>query len=323
MFVQRSAALSTTLALSPRSRRLLVLAAAVCLGMTGCATVPGDSRTRLIDIPLAAAHGDIAFSVTTGTRHGPACTQGEDCPPSAASAATIRFAGQVQRLAGILQKGARALYPDLEQRVPRLAGGGFDIHVVDGDGPGSASSPNGRVALNSALGVQRPYDDWVAFVIAREMGHVIARHHEENSLAGIATSALMNIILPGSGVLKLLISAGGSALAAKSQHEAQTLAADAIARDLLVASGLRLRDISLTLLIEPVLLDEGKWSNDFRRSADNFVSHVHTAELAETNTLARQALHQAGRTMIAAGPCQKSALAARRAKSKSAPSYVC
>lgn len=263
-----------------RARLALLLAATACLGITGCATVPSESRARLIDIPLASVHGDISFSMTTGSRHGAACNDGDVCPESSASEATIRFARQVQRLAGVLQKGAQELYPDLQQRVPGLSASRFDVYVVEGSEPGSASSPNGRIALNSALGVQRPYDDWVAFVIAREMGHVIARHHEENSMASMATSTIMNIILPGSGLLKMLISAGGSAIAAKSQRGVQALEADAIARDLLVAAGLRLRDISLTLLIDPVLLDDGTWSEDFRRSSDNFLAHVRKSEFA-------------------------------------------
>lgn len=261
-------------------RQVLLLAAFACLGISGCATVSSESSARLIDIPLTSAHGDMAFTMTTGSRHGANCKDVEVCPEPSASEETIRFARQVQRLAGVLQKGARELYPDLQQRVPRLADSGFDVYVVDGNAPGSASSPNGRIALNSALGVQRPYDDWVAFVIAREMGHVIARHHEENSLASMATSTIMNIILPGSGLVKMLISAGGSALAAKSQRGAQALAADAIARDLLVAAGMRLRDISLTLLIDPLQLDDGNWSDDFRRSSDNFLAHARKSEFA-------------------------------------------
>lgn len=262
----------------PRARLALLLVATACLGITGCATVSSENRARLIDIPLASAHGDISFSVTTGSRHDASCKEGEVCPESSASQATIRFARQVQRLAGVLQKAAQDLYPDLQQRVPGLSASRFDVYVVDANEPGSASSPNGRIALNSVLGAQFPYDDWVAFVIAREMGHVIARHHEENSLASMATSTIMNIILPGSGLLKMLISAGSSAIAAKSQRGVQALEADAIARDLLVAAGMRLREVSLTLLIDPVRLDDGTWSEDFRRSSDNFIAHARKSE---------------------------------------------
>lgn len=260
------------------ARLALLLAATASLAITGCATVPSESRARFIDIPLASAHADIAFTITTGSRAGVPCDDAVSCPQTSTSEQTNRFSRQVQRIAGVLQKSAQELYPDLQQRVPGLSGSRFDVYVVDANEPGSSSSPNGRIALNSALGAQGPYDDLVAFVIAREMGHVISRHHEENSIASMATSTIMNILIPGSSLLKMLISAGGSALAAKSQRGVQALEADAIARDLLVTAGLRLREIYLTLLIDPLPLDDGTWSNDFRRSSDNFLAHVRKSE---------------------------------------------
>jgi Zn-dependent protease with chaperone function len=180
---------------------------------------------------------------------------------------------QVKRVAGALQEGVRDMYPDLAQRVPGL-GGGFDVYVAEGNEPGSASSANGKIAINEALGVVQPYDDWVAFVIAREMGHVIARHHEENSAASIAASVFMNIVIPGSGLLKSAVSAGGSGIAAKSRQDAQALEADAIAFSLLKAAGFSLRDVSLSLLVSPALPDDDPWSNNFRKSSGIFVDRV-------------------------------------------------
>lgn len=262
------------------ARLALLLAATACLGITGCATVASETRARIIDIPWASTHADVAFTVTSGFRQSAPCEDSAICPQTPVNEAALRFAQQVQRIAGVLQKGAEELYPDLQQRVPGLSGGRFDVYVVDGDGPGSASSPNGRIALNAGFAVQRPYDDWMAFVIAREMGHVIARHHEENSSASMTTSIIMNILVPGSGLLKMLISAGGSAIAAKSQREVQVLEADAIARELLEAAGFRRRDVYLTLLIDALLLDDGGWSKDFRKSSDNFLAYVRQSEFA-------------------------------------------
>lgn len=258
--------------------QLLVVAA--CLGMAGCATVSTDGRSRIIDMPLASTHADISFTVTTGSRWSEACKEKAGCTTQADADAATRFALQVEQVAAVLQKGAETLYPDLAQRVPDLVDSRFDVYIVDGDQPGSASSANGRIALNAALGVRQPYDDWVAFVIAREMGHVIARHHEENSAAGLATSVIMNVLLPGSSLLKTLISAGGSEIAAKSQRDVQALEADAIALELLQAAGFRLRDISLALRIEPALLDEGPWSTSFRESSINVLAALRRSAFA-------------------------------------------
>ena len=233
-----------------------------------------------MDMPLASAHADIAFTITSGSRQDATCEENTICPTQADRDGATRFALQVQRISGALQKGAQYLYPDLAQRVPGLVGGRFDVYVVDDDEPGSVSSANGRIALNAALGVRQPYDDWMAFVIAREMGHVIARHHEENSSAGIATSVIMNILIPGSSLLKSLVSAGGSGIAAKSKRDVQAIEADVIALDLLQAAGFRLHDIYLTLLLEPVSLDDGAWSISFRASSDNLIAQVRSSEFA-------------------------------------------
>ncbi len=258
--------------------RLLVVAA--CLGMAGCATVSTDDRARIVDLPLASTHADIAFTITTASRLSTGCEENARCPTQADRDAAKRFALQVHRVADALQRGAESLYPDLAQRVPGLVDSRFDVYVVAGDQPGSESSANGRIALSAGLGARQPYDDWMAFVIAREMGHVIARHPEENSAAGIATSVIMNILIPGSGLLKTLISAGGSELAAKSQREVQALEADAIALELLQAAGFRLRDVSLTLRIESVVVDNGSWSRSFRDSSHNFVAEAGRLEFA-------------------------------------------
>jgi hypothetical protein len=161
-----------------------------------------------------------------------------------------------------------------------LVGGQFDVYVVaDANALGITSSANGRIALNSALGVPQPYDDWIAFVIAREMGHVIARHHEENSAAGIATSVIMNILVPGTALLKFVASAGGSGIASASGREVQALEADGIALALLKAGGFRSRDIYMTLLIAPAPQDDGAWSKGFKKSADTFIAECRRSEI--------------------------------------------
>ncbi|MFH1871336.1 MAG: M48 family metalloprotease [Pseudomonadota bacterium] len=259
----------------------LLLVVAALLGMSGCATAPNQARTRMLDTPLASTHADISFSMSTGARQYAACEGDSGCPTAADQEAVRRFALQVERVAGALQAGAQRLLPDLAQRAPGLAGGKFDVYVVEGDQPGSASSANGRIALTAALGARMPYDDWVAFVVAREMGHVIARHHEENSASGIVTSVLMNILIPGSSLLKSLLSAGGAEIAARSKQEVQALEADLIAQDLLQEAGFRMRDIYLTLLLDPVPLDDGPWSTSFRTSSRNLIAEVRRSEVAE------------------------------------------
>lgn len=265
--------------MSPVSLRLLIVAL-FSLGVAACATAPIDNRPRILAIPLASAHANFAFTLFTGTRQKLSCDDATSCPVASEQDAARRFAHQVQRVATALQAGAQALYPDLAERVPEMAGGRFDVFVVDAAEPASDSSANGRIALNSGLASHEPYDEWLAFVIAREMGHVIAHHHEENSAASIATSVIMNILIPGSSLLKSALSAGGAGIAARSKRDVQMREADAIARQLLAAADFVARDVSLSLRLATALPDEGLWPNDFRASAADFLAEVGNSEPA-------------------------------------------
>lgn len=246
-------------------KRWLLLAA--CSVVAACSTSPVGNRTRIVDMPLAASHADLMFTVTTGSRQQFECLSSK-CPKSTENDPSQAFALQVQRVSRKLQAGALGRYPDLAQRVPSLADGRFDIYVVDSDEPGSASSANGRIAVSSALASWRPSDDWLAFLIAREMGHVIARHPEENSVASMATSMVMNLVLPGSFWVKSAVSAGGGQLASNSQRDVQEEEADAIALDLLKASGYRSRNVATALQKKVIVLDDSRWSKSFRRSSE-------------------------------------------------------
>lgn len=255
-------------------------AVVVCLSMAGCATAPTENRARIIDVPLASDYSDIAFTVTSSARQGVSCTLNINCQTLSDRDAALRFALQVEWIAAVLQDGARQRYPDLTQRAPTLSGSRFDVYVVEGDAPGSASSANGRIALNATLGAWGPYDDWLAFVIAREMGHVIARHHEENSSSSIVTSVIMKLLIPVSGWLKSVLTAGGSRAAAISKRDIQAQEADAIALELLKAAGYRLHDVSLALRAAPALPDDDQWSRSFRKSSDRLMAEVQRTEFA-------------------------------------------
>lgn len=258
------------------SRRPRFLLVAACLGMASCDTTSTRGNVRLLDNPLASAHSDISFTVNTTFERGFSCVENGNCPEAWING-DAHFPARVKRIADTLQSGAHRLYPDLEQRIPGLVNGRFNVYVVANDQPGSASSANGRIVLNSALAALQPDDPWLAFVIAREMGHVIARHHEENSMLSMIASVILNIAIPGSGLLKNALSTGGSYLAGKSRQEIQMLESDRIALNLLDASGFRRRDVVQSLQVAPVLRDGNAWTSRFTRSSAHLVAEVRHA----------------------------------------------
>lgn len=255
---------------------LFVVAIQMC--MAGCTTAPFGDRTRIIDVPLAAAQSEIEFSITSGSRADLLCREGSACAPEAEGGGLRLFVLDVERIARTLQKEALQRYPDLAWCTPQKNGGCFDVYIVEGDAPDSSSSANGRIALSVGLGRWRSHEGVLAFVIAREMGHVVARHHKERSSLSIVTSALLNILLPGSGLLKSLISTGAGRLAAISNRNVQATEADAIAFNLLQGAGYRLRDVSKNLRAMPEAVDETTWARDFGRSSNRLVTAASVAE---------------------------------------------
>lgn len=198
-------------------------------------------RGQILALPaVQAAHADVAFAISTygqGFAASPPC--GPDCRNAGNPA---MFAARVATIGARLERSARAVSPELPGRIGR-----FRIEVNDALGIGTGSSAGGRVALGSGLAGLEPTDTVIAFLIAREMAHVIGRHAEENSGASIVFSAL-SALLPGINVIvRLAASAAGSDALKRSWATQQQREADVIALLLLEHSGLSSSSVALDL----------------------------------------------------------------------------
>lgn len=261
-----------------RARLAGLFVVAIQLCTAGCTTAPFGERARIIDVPLASVQSDIEFSIISGSRAGSSCEGNSACSNAVEQQRLRPFVLEVGQIASALQMSAVKLYPDLAWCQPRQTGNCFDVYLVEGGEPGSSSSANGRIALTQGLSQWRGHDGLLAFVIAREMGHVIARHHTERSSINLVTSIALNLLLPGSGLLKALISTGGARLAAASSHSAQVIEADVIALGLVQGAGFRLPDIAKSLRLMPVATEQGSWAKNFAQSSTTLISEARTAE---------------------------------------------
>lgn len=195
-------------------------------------------------------HSDLRFSVLSAPRKDN-------------DAAIAAYQAQVRRVGLRLQAAAQSSYPEEVKRI-----GAFDIYVADAKEISTMSSGTGKIAINAGFASVKPTDPWLAFVIAREMGHVVAGHHESNSGASIAVSVLMTLLLPGSGLLKSAISLGGSELASGSRREKQGQEADAVAFKLLAAAGYSSKTVVRSLRQKPLGEEDAStaWATDFHAS---------------------------------------------------------
>jgi Zn-dependent protease with chaperone function len=215
--------------------------------------VPLETRSS----SLPSLHSDIKFSVLAPPRKA---------DPSAEEAL---LKAQTLRITAALQGAARNLYADKMERL-----GSFDVYVAESRNAETLSSATGKIALYGGIADLKPGDDWLAFVISREMGHVLAGHHDDNSAASLLTSVILNLIIPGSGLVKSALSFAGSQAAAATGSERQIREADEIAVKLLAAAGYRPVTLALNLAQGPLdeRLGTSSWADALRKSAQTLIA---------------------------------------------------
>ncbi len=235
--------------------------------LSGCAAHPITGRNQILVLPvIQAAHAEVGFALSAlgagAQRIAGASSCEADCGKTANLAA---FAGRVWAIGAKLDGAARDLAPDLFARID-----GFEIELNGALGAGSGSSAGGRIALGEGLAALEPTDTVIAFLLAREMAHVIARHAEENSGAALAFSAL-GLLLPGFNVVARFIATTVASSALKESWAAQQMReADEIALDLLARAGIPASVVALELALGVVhaRLPANAWGARYLDSAE-------------------------------------------------------
>ncbi len=231
--------------------------------LSGCSTHPITGREQILALPaLQAAHADASFALATGLQKvalSPEC--GEKCDSADDPSALAR---RVAAMSARLEAPARDVDPELFERI-----GNFQVEVSDALDVGTGSSAGGRIVIGSGLAALGPTDAVIAFLVAREMAHVIARHAEENSGASMVFSVL-GMLLPGLNMLVRFVATKASAMALTGSWAAQQQGeADEIAITLLEGIGLPARSIALELDIgiRRERLPEDDWGARYLESA--------------------------------------------------------
>ena len=307
--------------------------AALCLvtlaALSGCAVNPSTGRSQLIAIPSAQiAHADTGFTLATAaqglvTSARCALTKDNDSADGASEETTAKTGGidllprcpstnqlerfnlQVQRLGAELAVAAQNLDPALNGRI-----GEFHISVVSipGTGVGSASSAGGRIYLSSSLAATDPTDDVVAFLLAREMGHVIARHGEEDSGARIAFTAITTVIPLGGLIMRFAASILGSQALKASWADAQHSEADTLALALLERCDRPPGTIALNLRVglNYARLPAGEWAAQLAASTDRVTAMAGKPLVATLSA----ATHLVATSIVTSSPAATNAVTA-------------
>lgn len=171
-------------------RPTLFLLLSLLLG--GCASTGTDSgRSRFVaPRQLGEAYSQVELRTMLALAADSPCKD-KSCD------AQLGFRREVVQLGTRLAKAAREIKTELRGPQPN-----FIFLVPAKDEIGTLSSASGSIVLFDGLRQLDLEEPALAFLIAREMGHIISQHHEENSATSIGVSLAFAIVMPMAAVLR-------------------------------------------------------------------------------------------------------------------------
>lgn len=265
-----------------RPMRALIWPTLICSLLGACSSSPYGRSQLTVPQPLSEIYSEVnmrlQLATTADARYQ--CAESE-CD------ASKEFDMRVARLGERLADKAFELYPDLRERI-----GHFEFLTSDKAEPGTTSNASGTMVVFSGTRALELSDPALAFVLAREMGHVIGRHHNENSATRIIVSVLAQVLLPMSGLFRALalFPAASSAATASTATAASFLGshaviatyrpqqlaeADTIALTVLARLGYEPQEMADALAEAEQRLDDSSWPQDLRASSG------HVAQIAQ------------------------------------------
>lgn len=257
------------------ARIWFVVLASIFLG--ACTTSPQGRMQVAVPSTVSAVHSEMGMRLNLASAADiPSPCVGGECRLDRA------FDQRVLRLGARLAQSAFEIYPDLTERFSQ-----FEFIVAEKAESGSASSAAGTVVIFRGVQKLRLDEEALAFLIAREMGHVISRHHDEDSSTSILFSIVAQALLPVANLIRgsaaLIQSASamatassaasfvGSRMVIESYKLDQLHEADAVALDLLASLGWNRGEIADALAASPQVIGDDRWSKDLRVSAREVV----------------------------------------------------
>jgi predicted Zn-dependent protease len=192
----------------------------LCGALQACSTSPYGRSQLTVPQPVSSVYSEVNMRLQLVTT-ADAKSKCADSECDASKDFELRIARIGERLA----EKAFELYPDLRERI-----GQFEFVIAEKAEPGTVSNAGGTVVIFSNTRDLGLSDPALAFVLAREMGHVIARHHNENTATKIIVGVLAQVLLPVSGIIRALaFIPGASSAAAATATTASATAGGSVA----------------------------------------------------------------------------------------------
>jgi predicted Zn-dependent protease len=221
---------------------------------------------------ISNIYSDIDMRMRLATKPNAKACVGEAC------VVNNLFDTQVTELGERLAATAYKTYPDLKERIKN-----FTFIVVDKKEPSMASNGAGKIVVFRGIQNLEFSEDVLSFILAREMGHVIGRHHNKNASTKIIFSILASVLFPAvsllsasnvaaqattTGVTSIASTATsylGSEAAISKIKPSQLIESDDIATHLLEAQGSDMHVIANNLPFKEV--ETNGWLKDLHDSS--------------------------------------------------------
>jgi predicted Zn-dependent protease len=170
-----------------RCSRQLALPILVSTALAGCAgTTPGGCAQFTAPSAVSSLYSSIDMNLHLASASPVAV------PCSVSQCRLDRaFDRQVERTGNRLARTAYELDPQLQEHVPS-----FSFVVAENSDAGSASDASGSIVVFRGVRENGLDETALAYVMAREMGRVMARHHDEKSATTILTTILAQLLVP-------------------------------------------------------------------------------------------------------------------------------
>jgi len=165
--------------------------ALLLLALAGCATERAGDRSQLV-VPreVGSVYSDVELEARVAFADSLQCS-GAQCDEA------VRFRRHVEALGRKLATAAQQLAAEQGRPVPPLR-----VSLPGKSDIGTLSSASGSIIVLDGVRSLQLDDAALAFVIGREMGHVIAQHHEENTATGLAVSLAVAVLFPVTGLFQ-------------------------------------------------------------------------------------------------------------------------
>lgn len=265
--------------------------------LAACSTSPQGRKQLTVPLPVSEVYSeaDMRLQLAAASSANIACGE-DEC------ARNLEFDRQVQTVGDRLALAAYTIYPDLSKTVS-----GFKFEIAEKSEPGSTSNAAGRIVIYRGVQQMELNDAGVAFLLAREMGHVIARHHAENSGTRILLSIAVGVLFPafnlfngsaqvaqatqatsattlGTTVASTATSYVGSKAIMAGLRPDQLSEADTVALGLLDREGWHVWDVAEALTNAVACQGYSVWEEDYRLSMARILKMASDNRAMEVDT---------------------------------------